>query len=47
MGPQVGDDLVDGEPEPVCAEDVDAFESLCQDFLGVEQLYVAGALSMP
>lgn len=41
MGKQVGDDLVDGESEPVRVEDVVAFECLCEGFLGVEQLYVA------
>lgn len=41
----MGDDLVDGESETVCAEYVVAFERLCEDFLGVEQLYVAVVFS--
>lgn len=46
-GQQVGDDLLDGESKLVCAEDVVTFERLCEDFLGVEQLYVAVVLSEP
>ena len=44
MGQQVGDDLVDGESEPMCAEDVGAFECFCEGFLRTELLYVAFVL---
>lgn len=43
----MGDDLVDGESEPVRAEDVVAFECLCEGFLGVEPLHVAVVSSEP